>query len=83
MSCSCKNFAVHLVREHFSEEEMKRSNVNGRKKDKLNEEKITSIRNLTFCAYPLSASENEKSSWNECIVAIDKACRRLNRMKKQ
>ena len=78
-SSSRKNFASRLVRELFTIEERKTSNVRGIKKLKLDEDKIAYVRKMTFKLYPLEGGETEIKAWSQCITAIDEANRRLNR----
>ena len=78
-SASRKNFAVKLVREWFSEEERRTSNVAGKKgKKKLNEVKMGIVKTKTFFIWPLEHNEVEKTVWAGCVAAIDEANRRLN-----
>jgi len=79
-SSSRKNFAANLVRELFTEEERKTSNVNGRnKKKQLDKGRITSVKTMTFRNWPLDSREDEEKEWKVCVGAIDEANRRLNR----
>ena len=61
-SASRRNFAIRLVREIFTIEERKTSNVRGKKKNKLDEEKISYVRKTTFKLYPLDREVKLKVS---------------------
>ena len=58
------------------------SNVNGRKKPKLDPSRIAFIKRASFESFPLTGEETEKRAWGGCVEAIDEANRRLNRPKK-
>ena len=53
-SCSRPNFAVNLVRELFSEEIRK---ISGRKKERLDEEKMAYIKATVFQFHPYPQTE--------------------------
>lgn len=89
-SCSRKNFCAKMVSLVFSEEEMMTSNVSGKTpnghakiKKQLNRSKIEWIRKNGFAAWPLEIGEKTDGAWRDCIKAIDEACRRLNKPKKE
>ena len=69
-SCSRKNFAKKLAEALFDEETRASSNVNGRRKRKLNPIIIRYIRSICFQFYPHHG--DEEAEWKECIRAIDK-----------
>lgn len=75
------NFAVSLVRECFSEEIRKVSNVSGKRgKQALDADKMQAITEATFQLYPCERHENKIAEWKKCRTAIDESCRRLNRL---
>ena len=77
------NFAVNLVRECFTEEIRKISNVSGKcGKQALNPDKMQAINEATFQLYPCERNENKLTEWKKCRTAIDESCRRLNRANK-
>ena len=81
-SCSRKNFCANLVRELFTKEQMKTSNVKGVfEKMRLDPQKISFVEKTAFQLYPLVESETTTKAWTACIRSIDEACRRLNRSK--
>ncbi len=81
VASSRRNFASHLVRQLFSLQEMMTSNCTGSKgKGQLDPRRLLGVREAVFDKWPNKAGENEQNVWNrECIIAIDEACRRLNR----
>ena len=81
-SRSRMNFTVQLMRQLFSENERKVSNVNGKMgKKKLDPQRIAYIRNAAFHVFPLTGAERETEAWSRCIKAMDESSRRLNRPK--
>lgn len=79
-SCSRKNLCANLVRELFTHEEMKTSNVKGvLGKHQLDPKKMQFVEKTAFQLFPLQESETIKKAWASCTRAIDEACRRLNR----
>ena len=83
-SCSRPNFCVNLVRELFTIEERRQSNVRGKKdKKQLNQQLMDLVKNSAFQMYPLATGEQQLLAWNHCIKAIDESCRRLNRANKE
>ena len=78
-SWSRGNFAVRVMREVFSEEERRKSNVRGvGGKDRLDLTKMAYVRGVVLKRFP---DENEYKAWNECIKAIDGANWRLRKSK--
>ena len=76
-SCSRENFSSKLVKELFTVEERRSSNVKGVVgKKKLDEQKIAYVEALTFESYPCSSSER-KVAWSKCVKTIDTANRAL------
>ena len=69
------------MRQLFTVEDRKTSNVNGKNKKQLDPMKIAFVRKVTFQQYPLKGEESEKKAWGSCVEAIDEANRRLNRTK--
>jgi len=83
-SCSRPNFAVNLVRELFSEDIRKISNVSGRGKKRLDEEKMAYIKATVFQFHPCPQAEKISEKWKECVIMIDESNRRLvNKPKKR
>ena len=70
-SCSDANFAVNLLREYFTDEEMKGRNVSGLKgKQALDPVKIHKIKQYFFQMYPCTEGETEKAKWSKAADAI-------------
>ena len=80
-SCSRRNFAVLLVRRLVDKDVRRRSNVNGKGKEKLNPEVIRFVKSKCFEYYP-SQPADIKKEWSLCIITIDESCRRLNKLAK-
>lgn len=81
-SCSRSNFCSNMVRQLYSVEERKRSNVRGKLgKSKLDPTRLAIVHQTAFQVYPLATGEREETVWSHCIKAIDESCRRLNRAK--
>ena len=79
-SCSRSNFAVNMVRELFSLEERKTSNVRGvLGKRQLDPNRLEKIRIATFQNYPCNAGEKEECCWRDACKAVDESCRRHNK----
>ena len=79
-SCSRKNFSSLLVKELFSEEVRKSSNVSGKLgKKQLDPNIIEYVKVTTFERWPLAQAEKMEKEWQECKAAIDEYNRRLNR----
>lgn len=80
ISASRQNFATILVRKFFSREVRIVSNVRGKRgKQKLSVDIMAAIKVATFKMYPLTSSEDEKTAWRSCCIAIDGANRQLYR----
>ena len=79
-SCSRRNFAVNLVRELFSEEVRKNSNVAGRGKEQL--DKVKYVKSTVFKFHPCTQADKVSDVWKDCIAMIDESNRRLNKHKK-
>ena len=79
-SCSRQNFAANLVRNLFSEEERRASNVAGKVgKIKLDMSRMASVQLAVMQLYPCEVGERPEIAWASCITAIDEANRRLKR----
>lgn len=78
-SCSRPNFATNLVRELFTKEVRKRSNVAGKKKDKLDAAKMEYVKSTVFKYHPCTQMDKMPEVWKECIRLIDESNRRLNK----
>lgn len=63
---------------------MMSSNCSGTKgKHLLDPERLRVIREAVFEKWPIKPNQEEQAVWvKECIIAIDEACRRLNRGEK-
>lgn len=77
-SFSRRNFAALLIRKMVGKEIMRRSNVNGRGKERLDRDIIRYVKSKAFEYYPCQPSEVKKE-WRDCIISIDESCRRLNK----
>ena len=83
VSTSRQNFSANLNRRIFSKEERAISNMAGvLGKSKLDPKRVDYIKSETYRMYPLQWKKNEKKVWSDCVAAIDKVNRRLNRSKK-
>ena len=83
-SCSRKNFSSLLVKELFSEEVRKSSNVSGKLgKKQLDPNIIEYVKVTTFERWPLAQAEKMEKEWQECKAAIDESNRRLSRKVKK
>ena len=81
-SCSRQNFAAHLVKQLFTDEERRLSNVSGRaNKQKMDATRIAVVKAASLQMYPLEVGETIEKAWASCITAIDESNRRLNRKK--
>ena len=70
-ACSEGNFAVHLLREFFRDEELKNKNVSGKKgKEPLDPARMGKIRACYFKMYPCNR-EQEKHKWSRCTESIN------------
>jgi len=81
-SCSRCNFAVNLVRELFTTEVRKTSNVTGRNKEQLDKAKMAYIKATVFKYHPCTQADKLSEAWKDCILMIDESNRRLNKTKK-
>jgi len=82
-SCSRQNFAVNLVRELFTEDTRKVSNVSGRLgKQKLDVKKMEYVQATVF-RYHGCLDKEKEARWKECVVMIDESNRRLNNKPKK
>ena len=77
-SCSRRNFAVLLIRRLVDKDVRRRSNVNGKGKEKLDPAIVKYVKSQCFEYYPCQAVEVKKE-WANCIISIDESCRRLNK----
>ena len=83
-SSSRANFAARLVRNLYTEEECKISNVRGvLGKCKLSHTCLDRIKEATIQMYPCDSGENLAQVWTNCCKAIDGTCCRLNRKPKE
>ena len=75
---SRQNFAAKLVKNVFSKKERDVSNVHGRKgKKRLDPERMSLVRKLTYSLRPLKPGEDEDLNWKKhCATAIDTANRK-------
>lgn len=79
VASSHMNFAVRMLRQFCTEQELKRRNIAGcRGKISVEQDKVKNIRALVFQYYPVAPSEREKL-WSECRKAMDSYLRRLNK----
>ena len=79
-SCSRQNFCVHFIREMFSNDERRESNVKCKRgKKKLDEATMQMVKENAFNLYPLTSGEQQHTAWRLCERAIDESCHRLNR----
>ena len=76
-SCSRRNLAVRMVRDLFDEQTRINSNVNGKKKERLDPEIIKYIKQKCFYYWPLSGKETEDEGWKLCIISMDENSRSL------
>ena len=73
---------MQVMRQIFSLEERKTSNVNGKNKRQVDPTKIAFVQKVTFQQYPIKLGiETERKACSACVEAIDEANRRLNRIK--
>ena len=81
-SCSRPNFSANLVREMFTIEERRSSNVKGKAgKKQLDPCRMQRVHDVSFDVFQLNNGENMETAWKACIKSIDEAGRRLNRSK--
>ena len=82
-SCSRQNFAVNLVRQLFTEDERRISNVAGKmNKHKMDVSRIAAVKASALQLYPVDVGETIEKAWASCIKSIDESNRRLNRCPK-
>ena len=71
---------MNVVLRLFSLEERRSSNVKGKLgKCALDPERLLLVFQSALEVYRLAGGESEDVAWQQCIKAIDEACRRLNR----
>ena len=82
-SCSESNFAVQLVRELFSDDELVNKNVHGRKgKQALDRERMLQVRNAYFRFYPCESGQEEKAKGSKCAEGRNAFLRQKNKVSK-
>ena len=78
-STSTMNFAVRLLRELFTREELIGRNISGvRGKDRVDPARIAIIKEIVFKIYRTSASDKELL-WKYCHKAMDSFLRKMQR----
>ena len=84
-ACSVGNYAVHLVRNVFSAEELAGKNWNGfKEKNTLNKAKLKTVKRLVLFCYCDIPLHQQEYTWNvTCVRAIDEYLRRPNRARAQ
>ena len=76
---SIMNFAVRILREICSSQELYGKNVSGvRGKEAVDPSKVEQVRSLVKKYYPAPPSEGERN-WRECRKAMDSFLRKLPR----
>ena len=77
------NLALSLVRELYTEEEMRTSNCRGVKgKNKLDIYRLNYVKKQIFFYSTVPPTDFERFWKKDCISAIDEGCRRLRRAHK-
>ena len=67
----CQELFQKEFRDLFDEQTRIKSNVNGKKKERLDPEVIKYIKQKCFYYCPLSGKETEDEGWKLCIISMD------------
>jgi len=70
------------VRELFTTEVRKTSNVADRNKEQLDKAKMAYVKATVFKYHACTQADKPSEAWKDCILMIDESNRRLNKTKK-
>ena len=71
------NLAAILTASLFDEETLMKSNVRGRRKEKLDPEIIKYVKAKSFLYFPTEGNQVEE--WEKCVQSIDAKCKAIKK----